>query len=145
MKSTYKMFLMLSMHLCTQSALARTPAGSQYWECSAHDEYYKEWKIQSTHQQMAINQVLDVCKKQSRAPTSCKVAKEFCDSFINGKSSHPMWKCTALDDHAKKWPSNIYTKRDDAAIAALDYCKEQSAFAESCYINLLTCRNLNDK
>lgn len=143
MKNTRNTFIMICIFLYAQSVLAHSSESNSYWECTAQDEYYQEWKIDNTVQRIAINQVLDVCKKQSRAPNSCAVAKELCESFVNGKSTRPMWRCVALDDHAKKWPSNIYTKKDDAAIAALDYCKEQSSFSDSCYINLLTCRNLN--
>lgn len=113
------------------------------WECIAQDNYYQEWKIRNSQQQMAINQALETCKQNSREPESCKVSKENCESFLNGLSTRPRWRCVALDDMAHKWKSNEYPLRDDAAIAALDYCKQESASAQSCYINLLMCRNLN--
>ena len=113
------------------------------WECSAYDVHYREWKTPSVYQRLAINRALDVCKKESETPSSCTVAQEQCEQFVNGKSTRPLWRCIALDDRAKKWVSNVYSKRDDAAIAALDYCKANSASSQSCYINLLTCKDLN--
>jgi hypothetical protein len=143
MKSTYLMTSFLSILLSTQVALAGIDSQSGDWECSAYDVQYREWTIQSPYQRIAINRALDVCKKESPAPSSCKVAKEQCELFVNGKSTRPLWRCIALDDKAKKWVSNTYSKRDDAAIAALDYCKANSSSSQSCYINLLTCRDLN--
>lgn len=129
--------------LCVFPVTQLNASHNTYWECSAQDNYYQEWKVQNEQQQVAINQALSVCTQQSREPQSCKVAKENCESFINGHSTRPRWRCVAMDDLAKKWASNEYRFRDDAALAALDYCKQQSACAQSCYINLLTCKNLN--
>ncbi len=58
-------------------------------------------------------------------------------------STTPMWICTALDFTAEPWQSNLYPHRDDAALAAKDYCKQNSNVPDTCYINMVTCRNLN--
>jgi hypothetical protein len=135
---------------CTLIGLASASAWSRfsddaqnYWQCSAHDENDKTWVIQSAYERMAINKALAACKQESQAPLSCTVAKEYCAAFVHGQSTQPLWKCTALDDKAKAWVSNVYSQQDDAAIAALAYCKEQSAAPTSCYINVVTCRNMN--
>ena len=99
--------------------------------------------VDSYYQLAAINKALDACKKQSQFPANCKVAKARCEAFVNGISTRPMWQCTALDQMAKVWPSKIYVHRDDAAIAAKAYCQQGSSFPDTCYINLMTCKNLN--
>ncbi len=38
----------------------------------------------------------------------------------------------------------VYTVREDAALAAQTSCKRESSIPETCYINLITCVNLND-
>jgi len=143
MKHVFLLGCLLNGLLSTQIAIADTPSESGDWECSAYDIQYREWTIQSPYQRMAINRALDLCKKESPLPNSCKVAKEQCELFVNGQSTRPLWRCVALDDKAKKWVSNTYLKKDDAAIAALDYCKANSSSSQSCYINMLTCRDLN--
>jgi hypothetical protein len=64
---------------------------------------------------------------------------------MNGVSTRPMWRCTAFDQMVKSWPSNTYTHRDDAAIAAKAYCEQGSAFPDTCFINLMTCKNMNSR
>jgi hypothetical protein len=49
----------------------------------------------------------------------------------------------AIDLHAKAWLGDIYRKRNDAALGAKAYCKDQSGVPDTCYINLLTCKDLN--
>ncbi|WP_028387687.1 hypothetical protein [Legionella fairfieldensis] len=120
-------------------------ASGNYWRCTSFDGENKEWTVNSNYELSAINKALDACKKQSNRPTSCKTAKETCEVFINGTSTRPMWRCTALDQMAKTWPGNIYAHRDDAAIAAKAYCQQESSFPDTCYINLITCKNLNSR
>lgn len=52
-----------------------------------------------------------------------------------------MWRCTAIDITAQPWESNFYSNRDDAALAAQAYCKENSTLPATCYINMVTCAN----
>lgn len=118
---------------------------SNYWRCTAYDAEHKAWVVNSNYEITAVNQAFDACKKQSNLPKTCKSAKQTCEFFLNGYSTRPMWRCTALDQMAKTWPSNIYAHRDDAAIAAREYCQEKSGFPDTCYINLMTCKNLNSR
>lgn len=103
----------------------------------------KSWAAKSDYQISAINQAYATCKKESTIPTSCQTSKEGCEFFIGGQTTKPMWRCTALDQMATPWMSNIYAQRDDAAIAAKAYCQDRSGFPDTCYINLMTCENLN--
>lgn len=120
-------------------------AASNY-ECSASDSTEKQWVAASPYKRLAINKAYDACKKESTVPSTCKTSREACEDFNDlGVSLEPQWQCTALDILAKPWVSNSYPKRDDAAIAAKAYCQERSADPDSCYINLLTCKNLNDR
>ncbi len=118
-------------------------APSVYWECITTDQTGHEWIAKDVYERVAANNAYDACKKQSDIPKTCKAAKEACEQFINGKSTKPLWQCTALDQHAKTWQSNAYANRDDAALAAKAYCQANSAVPGSCYINLITCTNLN--
>jgi hypothetical protein len=141
---TYHLLPLIIGLLNSHAACARfVDDSSNYWQCSAVDRYQQEWTIESSYERVAINKALQTCKAQSQVPESCQVAKEYCEAFVHGVSAKPMWKCTALDDRAKPWVSNIYSNQDDAAIAALAYCKEKSASPMSCYINMVTCRNIN--
>ncbi|KTD25096.1 MULTISPECIES: hypothetical protein [Legionella] len=132
-------------HWVISSPLAAETLEGNFWRCTAFDAENKEWTVESSYEISAVNKAFDECKKQSKIPRSCKTAKESCEAFVNGKSTRPMWRCTALDQMAKSWPSNVYTHRDDAAIAAKAYCEQNSAFPDTCYINLMTCKNLNSK
>lgn len=65
-----------------------------------------------------------------------------CELFIDGVSTSPAWQCSALDQMAKVWVNNPYPNRDDAALAAKAYCQDNSGFPDTCYVNLLTCKNI---
>jgi hypothetical protein len=143
---TLGVILFLNCLLVAQKATADDTATElNYWRCIAHDDENKEWIAKSSFELAAINKAYDACKKQSNIPSSCKTAKETCEVFMNGVSTRPMWRCTAFDQMAKSWPSNTYTHRDDAAIAAKAYCEQGSAFPDTCFINLMTCKNMNSK
>lgn len=132
-------FVSILTLLCTNLLRAD---GSDYWQCTSSDGEDKQWVVNSSYERQAINKAFDACKKESRLPESCKTAHAACEAFVNGLSTRPLWQCTALDRFAKPWISNHYRHRDDAAIAAKAYCEEKSRAPDSCYINLLTCRNL---
>ena len=138
-------YLVLTYLLIPQLALAAANEiqNGNYWQCASFDAENKEWKVKSSYELAAINKALDACKKQSKIPNSCKTARESCEVFTNGYSTRPMWRCKALDQMAKAWPSNVYSHRDDAAIAAKAYCQQGSSFPDTCYTNLMTCKNLN--
>ncbi|STX28931.1 Uncharacterised protein [Legionella beliardensis] len=113
------------------------------WHCIAEDGANRQWLAISNYQRSAINRAMEVCKKESHEPSSCKTSKANCDLFVNGISTKPAWQCTALDQMAVVWRSNSYSNRDDAALAAKAYCQENSGFPDTCYVNLLTCKNIN--
>lgn len=116
-----------------------------YWQCAANDNQSKQWIVRSAYERVAMTRAFDACKKQSATPISCKFDKESCEYFANGISTRPMWQCTALDQMAKPWMSDIYNTRDKAAIQSKEYCQQHSGMPESCYINLMTCKNLNER
>ena len=119
-------------------------AQANSWQCTASDAESKQWVISSPYQRQATNEAYTACKRESRIPNTCAVAHEACEAFVNGVSTKPLWKCTALDRFAKPWVSITYSHRDDAAIAAKAYCEEKREAPDSCYINLLTCKNVHE-
>lgn len=134
----------ISFLLLCQPIWADTARSSaNYWECTTEDSTNKAWIIDGNYQLTAINGSFAACKKESAYPKSCKTSKKSCDHFVNGQSTRPLWRCVALDRAANIWPSNTYTVRDDAALAGLAYCKNNSSIPLSCYMNMITCRNLN--
>lgn len=145
MKKTIVSLLLCS--LLTPTLWANDPSlmrgANNYWLCAAYDGHDKQWQAKSPYQRTAINQAWDACKKQSAIPDTCKAAKEFCEAIIKGVSNKPMWKCTAFDQMAKSWVSDVYRQRNDAALGAKAYCQERSGVPHSCYVNLMTCTNLN--
>ncbi|WP_231950405.1 hypothetical protein [Legionella spiritensis] len=123
---------------------ADTPGPSgNYWQCITEDSTNKRWVAQSVYQLTAINKAFDHCKKNSAYPNTCKASKANCEYFILGRTTRPMWQCTALDFHANPWNSNLYRTMDDAALAAKAYCLDNSSVPATCYINMITCKNLN--
>jgi len=115
------------------------------WHCTAEDEAHKQWTSSSNYERAAVNKAFEQCKKESQFPESCKTSHNDCDYVVNGYSTKPMWQCKAMDQMAKIWPSNFYAQRDDAAIAAKAYCQQRSSFPDTCYINLITCKNVNEQ
>ena len=118
---------------------------NNYWECRARDSADTEWVAKGSYERVATNDAFDACKKQSPSPTTCKSSKENCEVFINGMTTRPMWRCTSLDQLSKVWRSNIYSRRDDAALGAKAYCHQHSAMPDTCYINLMMCKNINEQ
>lgn len=116
---------------------------NNYWQCSAEDKNHYQWTMKGQYEKEAINKAYDACKKQSQNPRSCKSAIALCDYYSDGHNTSPIWQCTALDKAAQKWESNVYKKPQDAALAAKAFCQSKSPIPDSCYINLLTCRDLN--
>jgi hypothetical protein len=114
-----------------------------YWQCRTLDSTNKEWVVENKYKKVAINRAFERCKKESTDPISCKTSKRSCESFVNGLSTTPMWLCTALDRNAEPWVSLAYPNKYDAALGARDYCIENSDLPYTCYINLVTCKNIN--
>jgi hypothetical protein len=138
----------LLLLVSTQWVMAATHNGAMrgsnsFWLCKAYDESNKQWLAKNSYQRLAINHAYLACKKQSATPNSCKTATEYCEPYINGVSSSPKWRCTALDHRAQPWVSDSHRNRDDAAIGAKAYCEQNSGTPDACYVNLLTCKNMN--
>ena len=117
---------------------------SSYWQCITQDKTNKQWTARNGYQKVALNIAFAMCKKESEFPASCKASKSNCEGFYMGMSTKPLWRCTAVDHTAAPWNSNFYSQRDDAALAAEAYCKENSSVPDTCYINMVTCRNFNE-
>jgi hypothetical protein len=114
-----------------------------YWQCTTHDNTNKTWVAINNYQKMALNIAFDVCKKESQFPKTCKTSNRDCEGFINGVSTKPYWHCTALDQTAAPWQSDYYSDRDDAALGAKAFCKNYSSVPDTCYVNFITCININ--
>lgn len=114
-----------------------------YWCCIVSDSENKAWTEYSTYQLAASSRASEDCKKQSKDPLSCKITKNSCEHFIHGISTRPLWRCVAFDRHAKRWPSDLKTNREAAASSGEEQCRQHSSIPETCYVNLITCRNLN--
>ena len=110
------------------------------WQCAVHDNKHKQWEARSAYERVATSKALEACKKESPVPASCTPTKESCDYYAQEKTSSSHWKCTALDHTAKLWVGNLSSNKDDAALNAKAYCQEHSSLPDTCYINLLTCK-----
>ncbi len=130
----FVVLLLLSMQAYSQA---------DNWTCKSHDAAHMEWSVSNAYQRMAINLAFDACKKQSKWPKTCKTSLNDCEGFLNGISTKPIWRCLALDAQAQPWQSYYYTTKDDAALAAKAYCKSKSAVPDTCFVNMVTCININ--
>lgn len=139
-----KITLYVVLLLLPLLSFAMPDDGQDYWVCKTHDETNREWIVKNNYQKIALNLSFNECKKQSKNPMSCKTSINDCEGFHLGLSTKPFWRCTALDVTATAWRSNYYSNREDAALAAQAYCKSMSTMPGTCYINLVTCINLNE-
>lgn len=139
-------FYGLSLLICLSTAGFSAPAMNKtnYWKCVTHDKANKQWTARSPYRKVAINVAFSACKKESVVPATCKTSASSCEGFVDGISTRPMWHCTAIDMAAQPWESNYYSNRDDAALAAQAFCKENSTLPATCYINMVTCMNMNE-
>ncbi|KGP64403.1 hypothetical protein EP47_11565 [Legionella norrlandica] len=139
-------FYSLPLLICLANTGLSAPviSKSSYWKCVTHDKANKQWVANSPYKRVAMNMAFAACKKESEAPASCKTSDSSCEGFINGVSTRPLWRCTAIDLAAQPWESNLYPYRDDAALAAQAFCKEDSTLPETCYVNMVTCINKNE-
>ncbi len=142
MKIYYKYSLFLILAFITAPCLSLTQ--QSYWQCLSHDSMNMHWTVTSTYQKAALNLSYDQCKKASTNPKSCSMTVNECRYFRDGRDTTPMWQCTSIDRQAEAWKSTAYPSRDDAALGAQDYCKANSAVPETCFINTITCVNIND-
>ena len=116
-----------------------------YWQCIATDQAKKEWTMQSNYHVTALNRSLALCKKNSEFPRSCRAPRESCEQFINGRTTRPMWQCSSIDYRGFAWHSNEYLHKYDAALAAKTLCRQHSDKPGTCLVNLLTCKNKNER
>lgn len=144
MKHYFNCVLLLSVLTSGAAFSAPLNENSTYWQCTTEDKANKQWMAKNAYQKMALNLAFASCKKESQYPESCKATNENCEGFYLGMSTRPLWRCTALDRTAEPWQSNFYSQRDDAALAAQAFCKDKSTVPETCYVNMVTCRNLNE-
>ena len=123
-----------------------------YWQCLTVDKDHKEWTSENTFKRMAMYKAFDACKKESPSPMTCKTSKDAChyirqtpngvqDSVFSSNTA--VWRCTALDKAAKAWIGNPSSNQDEAALGAKTSCESQSTLPDTCYVNLLTCLNIN--
>lgn len=142
----YKSYGLVLSILCSLISGNLLAAGAiDYWQCTTKDNTDKIWTAKGEFRKSALNVAYDACKKQSTAPTSCKTSITHCEGFRQGVSTKPLWRCTAIDRSAVAWKSNYYSNRIDAALAADAYCKDNSHVPETCFINMITCMNLNEE
>lgn len=145
MKKTLILLFFLCFFLSQRAMTNQGIASANDWQCTAQDAENKQWTVKSNYKISAFHKSLEQCRKESLQPKTCRMAKGSCESFINGLTTRPMWQCSALDHRAKVWTGKIYRYRDDAALAAKAYCRQGSALPDTCYINLITCKNLNSR
>lgn len=137
------LYLILSIGFVNVEAQPANTGSGNFWKCTVFDQDQNQWVGKGEFERIATNKAYDACKKQSKFPQSCKAAKENCEGIVSGRSTRTMWQCTALDDMAKPWKGAFYVHADDAAIGAKAFCKDKSALPDTCYINLLSCNNIN--
>lgn len=125
-------------------AAANTLRGqNSHWQCASHDISGKQWLAESSFQRAAINKAWQSCKKNSHDPGSCETAKAYCEMVYLGRVIRSKWVCSSMDQMGHRWRSDTHNTRNDAVTGARMMCREQSTFPGSCYVRLMTCKNLN--
>lgn len=146
----YNKYLALLLLILSRTIFAVSVTDkSSYWQCITEDGANNTWSAKSNFQKAALNMAFASCKKESTVPSTCKTSESSCEGFNLGPgvsiSNKPMWRCTALDEAAEAWRSTLYSGRDDAALGAKAFCKDRSDVPDTCYVNFVTCINLNDR
>jgi len=136
--------LILIASLFTTSLIASTLRGqNSKWQCASYDEGGRQWLAQSSFQRAAINKAWQACKQDSEDPGSCETAKAHCEMLIHGRVLRSRWMCSSMDQMGQYWRSDTHNTRNDAVLGARLMCQEQSTFPSSCYVRLMSCKNLN--
>lgn len=143
MKTHFKAFICLIIFGMSLLGLIKPSAAEATWVCTARDANQVSWVITENYKRAGMAQALDACKKQSQVPGTCRMPESKCDSYVDGVLTTPMWQCTAIDFLAVPWRGAANTTPDRAALEAKLNCKENSSLPETCYLNYITCRNLN--
>jgi len=149
MKSIVILFFILTTNLLWAET---NDSENNYWQCHAEDSKQTNWIIKNKYKLVASNKALEECKKESEKPLSCNVNDDECNYFSANddeeksppNNKNELWKCSALDQNSDSWDSIPNRSQDEAAINAKINCQKESKNPDSCYINLLTCKNIND-
>lgn len=113
--------------------------------CTVSDSEGRGWTANSSYARVAINKAFEACKSESHDPRSCQASQNACEVTMQDVAPDTaLWQCGAMDLMAKIWTNNPQPDRDQAAIAAKINCEKHSGMPESCYINLITCKNLRE-
>lgn len=136
---------LICLGLCFVSVINIAWTADVIWECVAKDDNHKQWIAHSTYQRNATIRALESCKKESNLPGTCQTRDSDCDALVNGRSTRPLWRCVAFDFTATPWYNNPTRDRTAAALSAKSICIERSTVPDSCYINMITCTNLNSR
>lgn len=147
MTQSIKYFMLLLCIILPISA-AHSARNNNYWQCTSNDASRNNWMAKSEFQRAAMSLAFALCKKESSMPATCKSSVALCQGFNQhssvSQSNTAMWRCTSLDEAAQAWRSTLYSSRDDAALGAKAFCKNQSSVPATCYTNLITCINMNE-
>lgn len=137
--------LLAIMHINANasSIIFVSDAPHDFWVCKATDLTQRTWTQGNEYQRRALLDALDACKKESTVPNTCKAVGTQCDGILSGSINRAVWRCTSLDTLANYWYSNISPTEIEAALSARDICRKESSVPLTCYINMLTCENLN--
>jgi hypothetical protein len=127
--------------LWTWPAAAQTPPRINYWICKAVDYQDNVYERQAGDRQQALNSAFATCKAESKRPSSCKTAYEYCENVFAGRRVQAAWRCTAFDTAGYAWPGDIQFYRDDAVESARYTCEQASMFPANCYVRLITCHS----
>ena len=131
--------------LISVSATCFAKSNDTYWECNSHDSANAKWTSRSIYHKIALNFSFAECKKNSKVPEGCEISDNNCAKFIRGVNVDPTWQCTSFDKKALAWRGSRYENREDAALTAQARCKQRSSVPSTCFINLVTCLNKNER
>ena len=120
-------------------------ASQTSWKCISHDNSNTSWSTTNHYKKVALSLAFEQCKKQSYQPASCRIQAEDCHYYSDGRDTTPMWQCTAVDEEAEGYTGTAYPNRIDAAFGSMAHCKQMSSSPDTCFINMITCININDR
>ncbi|NKB47673.1 MAG: hypothetical protein GKR77_07795 [Legionellales bacterium] len=137
----HTLFILLISGLWVYPSFAQTPPRINYWICKAIDYEDNVFERQAGDRQQALNAAFAACKSDSKQPTSCVTAYEYCENVYAGRRVQAAWRCTAFDTTGYAWPGDIQFYRDDAVESARYTCEQASMFPANCYVRLITCHS----
>ena len=137
---------LLGMSVCINITFAEDISHTETpLRCTVSDSEGRGWTANSPYARVAINKAIEACKSESHDPRSCQAPIDSCQIAIQDIAPDKgLWQCSAMDLMAKTWINTPHPDRDEAAISAKINCQKYSGMPESCYINLMTCKNLKD-